>query len=487
MPFVKKTAYVTGQVNQPVVVENYKAPVQTYSQSIDTSKSYYYNYAAPQVNYVQPTTPRPTYTSTVAAVVKPQTENGFYYFDSRYAPTPAPVPVVPSTERAYLVPEVTKPARVYLPSTTPTPTVTYSSTVPIVKTVTTSRPIVRYEFSSLDDKYAYIPPSPKPVVTTTTPAVFVVPEVTKPSREYLPVRNRVRVQTTTIPTSSYLPPINNYDSYEVTTRRPVAKVVKVVRPRPQTIVKVNDYYPLLSMKLGAQCTCTSNSVRLRKKPLQIVVDDEDNDNYAYDDEDDDGYAVRNNDESVIVENYKYEPQRTVEITPAPQVIVKETTGVVPVVPVVRKRVRVRPVSPPTSNVNEIFIKQSTSEESVSDHEIVKAVRTGLKLVKQAAKEGAKEGTKEALENRQLDRYGPGGWRGRDETLQGTIDCQRPGLFRHPKQCNKFYACRWDCTKNRYTLHVFNCPVHLTFDNNLGACNWPSQGPACLENTLLPSD
>jgi len=86
--------------------------------------------------------------------------------------------------------------------------------------------------------------------------------------------------------------------------------------------------------------------------------------------------------------------------------------------------------------------------------------------------------------RSFDRYGPGGWRGLDESLQGSVDCQRAGLFRHPKYCNKFYACHWDEWKGRYTLHVFNCPVHLAYDSSLGACNWPSKGPACTDNTLL---
>ena len=86
--------------------------------------------------------------------------------------------------------------------------------------------------------------------------------------------------------------------------------------------------------------------------------------------------------------------------------------------------------------------------------------------------------------RSFDRYGPGGWRELDESLQGSVDCQRAGLFRHPKYCNKFYACHWDEWKGRYTLHVFNCPVHLAYDSSLGACNWPSKGPACTDNTLL---
>lgn len=84
----------------------------------------------------------------------------------------------------------------------------------------------------------------------------------------------------------------------------------------------------------------------------------------------------------------------------------------------------------------------------------------------------------------FDRYGPGGLRSNDEKLEGALDCVRPGLFRHPKFCNKFYACHWDEWKKRYTLHVFNCPVHLAFDSSAGACNYPSKGPACQDNKLL---
>ncbi|XP_031788148.1 uncharacterized protein LOC100678219 isoform X2 [Nasonia vitripennis] len=84
----------------------------------------------------------------------------------------------------------------------------------------------------------------------------------------------------------------------------------------------------------------------------------------------------------------------------------------------------------------------------------------------------------------FDRYGPGGLRSNDEKLEGGLDCVRPGLFRHPKICNKFYACHWDEWKKRYTLHVFNCPVHLAFDSSAGACNYPSKGPACQDNKLL---
>ncbi|XP_073974176.1 uncharacterized protein isoform X2 [Rhodnius prolixus] len=69
-------------------------------------------------------------------------------------------------------------------------------------------------------------------------------------------------------------------------------------------------------------------------------------------------------------------------------------------------------------------------------------------------------------------------------LESQIDCQRPGLFRHPHLCNKFYSCDWDQKKKRFTVNIFNCPIHLAFDSKLGACNWPSKGPACSDNNLL---
>ncbi|KOC61026.1 Ribosome-binding protein 1, partial [Habropoda laboriosa] len=72
----------------------------------------------------------------------------------------------------------------------------------------------------------------------------------------------------------------------------------------------------------------------------------------------------------------------------------------------------------------------------------------------------------------------------EEILEGPTHCARPGLFRHPNFCNKFYACHWDEWKKKFTLHVFSCPVHLTFDTGATACNWPSMGPACQDDNLL---
>lgn len=63
-------------------------------------------------------------------------------------------------------------------------------------------------------------------------------------------------------------------------------------------------------------------------------------------------------------------------------------------------------------------------------------------------------------------------------------CTRAGLFRDPKQCNKFYSCNWDKWTQKYELNEFKCPIHLAFDENLSACNWPSKGPSCSHNTLI---
>ena len=69
-------------------------------------------------------------------------------------------------------------------------------------------------------------------------------------------------------------------------------------------------------------------------------------------------------------------------------------------------------------------------------------------------------------------------------VNGVVDCKRPGLFRHPELCNKFYSCNWDTWKKKYVVNVFNCPIHLAYDTTIGACNWPSKGPACVNGKLL---
>jgi len=78
------------------------------------------------------------------------------------------------------------------------------------------------------------------------------------------------------------------------------------------------------------------------------------------------------------------------------------------------------------------------------------------------------------------KYGPGGFRAFNETL-GPEVCQRPGLFRHPTDCTQFYECYWDKWIEKFTLHIFPCPVAMAvrqYDESISACNWPFLGPKC---------
>jgi len=78
------------------------------------------------------------------------------------------------------------------------------------------------------------------------------------------------------------------------------------------------------------------------------------------------------------------------------------------------------------------------------------------------------------------KFGPGGFRTFNETL-GPEVCQRPGLFRHPTDCTQFYECYWDKWIEKFTLHIFPCPVAMAvrqYDDSISACNWPFLGPNC---------
>ncbi|KAF7272154.1 hypothetical protein GWI33_015040 [Rhynchophorus ferrugineus] len=502
-PFVQKTAYVTGRYDQneeahyqqsgQYTLEGHEFPELERVKQVVFGEKIQYKQPNVAIQYVQ-STPKPTFVTTVQAIaaknIQPVTPATVTVYDSRFSSTPE------SYISSTLAPEVN-----------------------IISS--TARPISKYSFSANDDGYmyngyidlaksttpqpgrTYLPVTSTVRVTSALPRftktkvveAYVAPEVTTAGKVYLPaqtptvdylatktyspVRQRVRITSTTAtPIVTPIVSVPVRQRVKVTTAAPFESTKLY---NPVTIIKQNDAHPLLSAKLGAQCTCVSNTLKLRKNQKIIIVEDD-----SVDDEDD-GYLVDDTGlGKVIKTSYSSTPENIVEITPTPEVYVAGST-LAPKGYGIRKRVKVRPYNPVTE-LSEIFLKKDVAltDDYVSDGEIAKAVRTSLKLVKQAAKEGAIEGTQEAL-TKPFDRYGPGGVRSRDETLQGTIDCQRAGLFRHPTECNKFYACRWDCTKNRFTLHVFNCPVHLTFDNSLGACNWPSQGPACVANTLITSD
>jgi len=59
-------------------------------------------------------------------------------------------------------------------------------------------------------------------------------------------------------------------------------------------------------------------------------------------------------------------------------------------------------------------------------------------------------------------------------------CTRDGLFQHPNDCNKFYECYWDKYINKFTLHLFECPVKLAFDSRIIGCSAPNDPTVCVQ-------
>jgi hypothetical protein len=76
-----------------------------------------------------------------------------------------------------------------------------------------------------------------------------------------------------------------------------------------------------------------------------------------------------------------------------------------------------------------------------------------------------------------NKFGPGGFRAFNDTI-GPEVCERAGLFRHPTDCDKFYECYYDKWIDKFTVHVFPCPIVLGYDTGITACNWPFDGPQC---------
>ncbi|XP_072931733.1 uncharacterized protein [Epargyreus clarus] len=290
-------------------------------------------------------------------------------------------------------------------------------------------------------------------------------------------------------------PIESYSStyapikQELVEVTPTTSSFRRTKPKVAVVTKINDFNPLLVRKLGAVCSCQSPTLVLKGRRPTVQTESYDYDDSNRGDLGDDSWTqksarfpitstvvtptpiVTSTFNPIIVpddsfyQDYQEASNNNVDIISNGEAHPITYVSNTPVISTTEKLVRIRPrvkavTAAPT-------YKTVLLNQEVTPSTIVKASEASV-----------------AVDSQSFDRYGPGGWRSRDETLQGTVDCKRAGLFRHPKQCNKFYACRWDCTKQRFTLHVFNCPVQLSFDPNLGACNWPSQGPACQGDTLL---
>ncbi|XP_048509565.1 mucin-19-like isoform X3 [Athalia rosae] len=362
------------------------------------------------------------------------------------------------------------------------------------------------------------------------------------------VTSQAYVSTTSSPSYEASTPdsiirTNSYDSYATSGRgssrytggytasTPLYEIATVkpsgANTKGKVIVKLSDLHPLLLGKLGAQCTCRSDPFEtLRgpgvRKPLPIKSSKGDIDLANYDEseiyvdletdrEPEQSAAVyRTPNGSQTPPNRSY-ARLSSPTTPATAIF---AVGSPATTTVLRSRGKPASAHLPASSISSSIGESRGGSSSgsktpplengsygspsdISDSEYVgtpsgfehgdipigRSVGGTTKAGKSLRISGA-PGNALGGQGAAFDRYGPGGWRDVDETLQGTTDCARPGLFRHPKFCNKFYACHWDEWKQKFTLHVFNCPVHLSFDNNAGACNWPTKGPACQDDNLL---
>lgn len=258
-------------------------------------------------------------------------------------------------------------------------------------------------------------------------------------------------------------------SYETTAKSTAVGKAKV-------IVKWSDLHPLLLGKLGAECTCKGDPFANLRGPGSKLINSSkgkvDLSNYdesdIYVDLDKDNGSYEDND---YTSNYDSTPAGPVKLwpieTPAPVSSSEESEisqkPSFTYLPSVASSIGLQGTVSPTPAVSHGFSANFRSGKSLNDEG-----STANSVGKGAS----------------FDRYGPGGLRDSEEVLEGATNCARPGLFRHPNFCNKFYACHWDEWKKKFTLHVFNCPVHLTFDNGASACNWPSMGPACQDDNLL---
>ncbi|KYN44389.1 putative chitinase 3, partial [Trachymyrmex septentrionalis] len=226
-------------------------------------------------------------------------------------------------------------------------------------------------------------------------------------------------------------------SYEVTTKSPEVK--------GKVIVKWSDLHPLLLGKLGAECTCKADPfANLRGPGTKQIDSSKGKVNLANYDSSEIYVDLGYSEEDDYSTNYNVFPAQPFKISP------QETTTVSTNVP------------------SSSYLPTIDARTPARNYESHSGHRMGKKLEYEEKNEEEKEEYDDDP----------------DQIINGVTDCARPGLFRHPGLCNKFYACHWDQWKKKFTLHIFNCPVHLTFDSNEGACNWPSKGPACQANNLL---
>ncbi|XP_033366277.1 mucin-19-like [Bombus vosnesenskii] len=270
--------------------------------------------------------------------------------------------------------------------------------------------------------------------------------------------------------------------------------------KPKVIVKWSDLHPLLLGKLGAECTCRGDPFANLRGPGSKLINSSkgkvDLSNYdeseIYVDLEKEGSYE---DQDYQVTNYESSSKQPVKIYNE----LSKALGATSI------QVQEKPSSTYLPSVTpSVGVGGRTS--GLSNHGLTANFRSGKSLSNVGSPinsigggkglastvdhsvigpiDGSVNSPTDDSIDSPIDRSGEYEDSVSEEIIDGATNCARPGLFRHPNFCNKFYACHWDEWKKKFTLHTFNCPVHLTFDNGAGACNWPSMGPACQDNNLL---
>ncbi|KAK0162245.1 hypothetical protein PV327_008597 [Microctonus hyperodae] len=289
-----------------------------------------------------------------------------------------------------------------------------------------------------------------------------------------------------------------YKRISTTPRYEVNKLTDVghTKDNRKVIVKFSDLHPILLGKLGAECTCKADPFASFKSNKPLLIDSSNGkiDLRNYDESD--VYVDLENNREIELQNYKKDSITYQSTSP------KTLSRVTPVVAVFngvksaksqsrRPSSSYLPASTPCPSPPSLHYLPSTTSSplrvSASDIEASASYSSGSvrsRSGKSLDSSNANKNTLSTIGTSSIDHMDPDEIGVLEMSAEGEAKCARPGLFRHPKYCNKFYVCHWDEWKKKFTLHIFKCPIHLTFDNRASACNWPSKGPACQDDNIL---
>ncbi|XP_066584796.1 uncharacterized protein [Prorops nasuta] len=275
-------------------------------------------------------------------------------------------------------------------------------------------------------------------------------------------------------------------AYEIDTK----SSTEIDKTKGKIVVKWSDLHPLLLNKLGAECTCKSDPfATLRGPGKDLILSSRGKVDLSKQDESNLYVDFEKERSSTLSPVLKIE-SAAISINGENSALVKETPQKPLSVYLPSRSTTAAPVSSTRSFDSSTSytsprgvprpLKFDNNIENGDSNRGGVTYRNGARSGK-TLRSGFASNTVEENGSRGNQQSGLGA---PVENIPGVNKCARPGLFRHPTLCNKFYACHYDEWKKKYTLHVFNCPIHLAFDSSAGACNWPSKGPACQDGNLL---